>query len=371
MGGDGLGVPFAHERKKGQQRMNDKNFSVVVTDNVTKDAVAFPATPEKIGKFISGLLGQPQTIAREVSGIFDVDLTWINHVHALIEQRIKQQNDAARTAFRAKIFYNDDLTRTIESPEALQHFSETKKLRSTGIELNWSYVIKFPGKDLPEKQEIALRLGERGARFVTMGLQPVLVRSINTLGHISYSISHTERTWGDDIESLLRQEIDLITLKTRWYEDYFENALMILGVIFLLGGFMFPDYMNDRLQAQSLSRLQPIISEISNSQALAGLETGKKIDLIAQVVNPANALQKVGIKYRIASGVAGFGLMFMCFVFSDFRRASYVVLTREAELHRTKMRRREERRFLVMLLSFALSVAAGVLGNYAYIYLST
>jgi hypothetical protein len=134
--------------------MTDKTFSVVVTDNVSQDAVAFPATPEKIGKFISGLLGQPQTISRQTSAIFDVDLSWFNHLHALIEQRIRQQNDAARTAFRAKIFYDGDLTRTIESVEGLQHFAETKKVRSTGIELHWSYVIKFPGKELPEKQEI-------------------------------------------------------------------------------------------------------------------------------------------------------------------------------------------------------------------------
>lgn len=351
--------------------MYDKSFNVVVTDTSTRDAVAFPATPEKIGKFISGLLGQPQTISREVSGIFDVDLSWFNHVHALIEQRIKQQNDAARTAFRAKIFYEDDLTRTIESVEGLQHFAETKKVRSTGIEIHWSYVIKFPGKELPEKQEITLRVDEKGTKFVTLGLQPAKSSQLTTLGLITYSISHTERTWGDDIETILRQEIDLITKKTNWYESYFENALIILGLILLLAGFLFPDYMNDRLQAQALAKLQPVVSQISDPQRFASLEPSRKLDLIAQFVNPANALVKVGIKYRIASAIAGLALMIMCIVWSDFRRASYVVLTTEAEKHRANTLRKEQRRFLVMFLSFAASIAAGVLGNYAYLYLTT
>jgi hypothetical protein len=351
--------------------MADQTFSVVVTDNASQEAVAFPATPEKIGKFISGLLGQPQTISREISAIFDVDLSWFNHIHAVIEQRIKQQNEAARTAFRAKIFYDGDLTRTVESVEGLQHFAETKKVRSTGIELHWSYVIKFPGKDLPEKQEITLRVEEKGTEFVTIGLQPSKIRQTSTPGRITYSVSHTERTWGDDIETILRQEIELITKKTKWYENYFESAFMILGLIFLVGGFLFPDYMNDRLQTQALTKIQPEISQISDPQVFAKLDTSKKLDLIAQFVNPANAVPKVGIKYRIVSAVAGFALLSMCIFWSEIRRASHVVLTKEAELHRALVLEKEKRRFLMILISFAVSIAAGVLGNYAYLYLTT
>ena len=351
--------------------MNDKTFSVVLTDNSNNDAVAFPATPEKIGKFISGLLGQPQTISREVSGIFEIDLCWLNHVNALIEQRIKQQNDAARTSFRAKIFYDDGLTRTLESVEALQHFAETKKVRSIGVELNWTYIIKFPGKDIPEKQEVTLRVHEKGTKYITLDLQPVITREMTALGRITYSISHTERTWGDDIETILRQEIDLVTKRTHGYESYFENSLMILGLIFLLAGFLFPDYMNDKLQNEALSKIQPVIANIVDPNAFAALEIPKKLDLIAQFLNPANAVAKVGIKYRVVSALAGFGMMLMCIAWSDIQRASFVVLTREAENHRTATLKKEQRRFLMIFLSFAASVTAGVLGNYAYLYLTT
>ena len=252
----------------------------------------------------------------------------------------------------------------------MQHFAETKKVRSTGIELHWSYVIKFPGKELPEKQEVTLRVDEKGTRFVTLGLQPTKTRLVTTLGLITYSIAHTERTWGDDIETILRQEIDLITKKTQWYETYFENSLIILGLILLLAGFLFPDYMNDRLQTQSLTRLQPVIAQIADPLAFAAMETSKKLDVIAQFVNPANAVAKVGIKYRIASAVAGLALMIMCMVWSDVRRASFVVLTKEAEVYRSDRLRKEQRRFFMMILSFAASIAAGVLGNYVYLYLT-
>lgn len=351
--------------------MANNTFNVVLTDNVSQDAVAFPATPEKIGKFISSLLGQPQTIAREISAIFDVDLSWFNHVHALIEQRIRQQNEAALMSFQAKIFYNDGLTRTLESVEALQHFAETKKVRSTGIELHWSYVVKFPGKDLPEKQDITLKVEEQATKFVVLGLQSSRTRLVSGLGRIAYSISHTERTWGDDIETILRQEIELITQKTEWYEKYFETAFIILGVILLVAGFLFPDYMNERLQTQALAKLQPMISHIADPQAFAALDVSKKLDFIAQSVNPANAIPKVGIKYRIFSAIAGLALLLMCFGWSEIRRVSHVVLTKEAEIYRTTTRRKEQRRFLVIFISFAASIAAGVLGNYVYLYLTT
>lgn len=351
--------------------MTEKNFSVVLTDTATNDSVAFPATPEKIGKFISGLLGQPQTISREVSGIFDIDLSWLLHVHALVEQRIKQQNDAARTAFRAKVYYEDDLTRTIESFEGLQHFSETKKIRSTGIEVKWTYVIKFPGKDLPEKQDITLRLDERGTRFVTIGLQLGRERTGGVSGLIEYSISHTERTWGDDIESILRQEIEQITSKTKWYESYLDNTLMFLASALLLAGFLFPDYMNDRLQARSLANIEPVILQISNPDAVSKLDVPQKLDLLIKLVDPRNGVSKVGIKYRVACAVAGFFLMSLCVYWSGIRRASFVVLTKEAENHRAKTLRKEQRRLLFMALSFMASIATGVLGNYAYLYLTT
>lgn len=351
--------------------MDEKTFSVVLTDNSSNDAVAFPATPEKIGKFISGLLGQPQTISREVSGIFDIDLSWLNHINSLIEQRIRQQNDAARTSFRAKIFYEDNLTRTLESVESLQHFAETKKVRSTGVELRWVYVIKFPGKDIPEKQEITLRIDERGTKFVTLGLQSIRTQATTTLGHIAYSISHTERTWGDDIETILRQEIDLVTRKTRWYESYFENSLIILGIICLLAGFLLPDYMNDRLQNEALSKFKPVVAKIADPIAFAALDIQNKLNFIAQFINPANAVAKVGIKYRVVSALTGFGMMIMCIAWSDIRRASFVVLTKEAEKHRSSKLKEEQRRFLIMFLSFAASVVSGVLGNYAYLYLTT
>jgi len=333
--------------------------------------VAFPATTEKIGKFISGLLGQPQTISREVSGIFDINLNWLNHVNSLIEQRIKQQNDAALTSFSAKIFYDGDLIRTLQSVEALKHFSETKMVRSVGVELHWNYIIKFPGKEIPEKQEITLGVFAKGSKYVTVGLQPIKLREAINLGRITYSIAHTERTWGDDIESILRQEIDVVTKKTRWYESYYENSLMVLGLICLMAGFLFPDYMNDRLEKEALSKIQPAIAQIADPNAFALLEVPKKLDLIAQFVNPANTVTRVGIKYRVVSALVGLGLMIMCAIWSDIRRASFVVLTKEAEIHRSDTLKKEQRKLLVFFLSFAASVAASVVASYAYLYLST
>lgn len=351
--------------------MNNNNLNIIVTDSETSDAVAFPVTPEKLGRFISGLLGQPQTISREVSGLFDVDLAWLLHVHSLIEQRIKQQNDAVRTAFKATIYYDDNFSRTLETYEGLQHFSETKKIRSTGVKIEWTYIIRFPGKDLPEKQEITLRVNEKASKYVTAGLQMPIQRSLRVPGLIAYSIAHTERTWGDDIESILRQEIDQVTKKTKWYEPHLENTLIILGFALLLSGFLFPDYMNDRIQNQSLLNLKEVIAEISPPNTSSSLNVSQKLDIVIRLLDPRSRMPKIGITYRVVSAIAGFAMMGWCLYLTDLRRSSFVVLTREAEENRRKVLQKEQRRFLLVGLSFLASIAAGVFANYVYLYLMT
>jgi hypothetical protein len=58
-------------------------------------AVMIPCAQEDFATFISGLLGKPQTIGRTYKQPFVVDRKDIENFYHLVEQRVKQQNEAS------------------------------------------------------------------------------------------------------------------------------------------------------------------------------------------------------------------------------------------------------------------------------------
>lgn len=179
--------------------MNNSSFNIIIRDEQDGNDIALPVSNEKLGGFISSLLGQPQTIERELYGSFNIDHSWLLHVHSLIDQRIKQQNHASLTSFKAIVFYENNLKRTLGSIESFEHFSETKRIVSQSVRITWTYLINFPNKELPEKQEISIYISAK-APIASKSEDPIrrTISSRNRVGAISYRIDHTERTWGDD-----------------------------------------------------------------------------------------------------------------------------------------------------------------------------
>ena len=65
--------------------------------------LSLPIKKKDLGVFISGLLGQKQSIERDIEASFDIDHAWIVNLHETINQRIYQQADAHLTNFTAVI----------------------------------------------------------------------------------------------------------------------------------------------------------------------------------------------------------------------------------------------------------------------------
>jgi len=76
-------------------------------------SLEIPVKKEDLGVFISSLLGQPQSIERELYGKVDIDHSWLTNLHHLISQRIHQQADASLINFTAEIFYAKGLKRSL------------------------------------------------------------------------------------------------------------------------------------------------------------------------------------------------------------------------------------------------------------------
>ena len=169
----------------------------------------------------------------------------------------RQQNHATLTAFNTTIYYVNSMTRSVTSIEAFEHFSETKNIKSQGIKIIWTYLINFPGKQIPEKQEISLYASEKAPT----GSRPEdpmrrMFSSKHKLGMISYCIRHTERTWGDDIESLLKNEIDLVLQEESWVGSIMSTVLGAMALIFIFGvTFILPQVMDTIIQIKQIATI--------------------------------------------------------------------------------------------------------------------
>ncbi len=347
-------------------------MNIVITDDSPNGRVALPVDREQLGGFIAGLLGQQQSIERELLGTFNIDHAWLLHVHALLEQRIHQQNGATLSAFGASIYYSDDLKRDLTSIEAFRHFSETKNIRSVGVKLTWTYLINFPGKQVPERQVITLLVAEEAPTSSrTESSVRKITSSRNRLGLINYRIHHTERTWADDIETLLRQEIDLILQKETKLQELGAMLFAILSLVFIFGGLVFPEIMNDIIRERQIAKLFANFPAALALKSTSIPDIGIKMDLLLGMLNPANALSKIGLGYRALSATFGIAMGMWCMYLTERRKPCFVVLTRSAEDRRRKLLAKGEKSTILLILSFLTSIAAGVIANYVYLYLTT
>lgn len=352
--------------------MNESKMDITISDKSTNDKVTLPVEREKLGTFIYSLLGQPQSIEREIYGTFSIDHAWFLHIHALIDQRIRQQNHATLTDFKVYLYFEDNLKRTINSIEAFEHFSETKKLKSQGIKISWTYLISFPGKQIPEKQEISLYASTK-APSASKPQDPIrrIISSKHKLGVISYSINHTERTWGDDIETLLKHELDLVLEEEGLLKLVGNLALLVFSLILIISGLLFPELMNILIQEKLIADIFHNYPKIISLKIENINDIGTKLDLLLKAINPSNEINKVNFGYRL---MMMFGSMFMsiwCLLLTERKKLSFVVLSRESQADRDRAISKSKRNFILVVISFVFSILAGVIGNYLYYALMT
>lgn len=175
--------------------------------------LVIPVGEREVGDFIASLLGQPQSIERETMGEYEIDLAWCHNMYHLIHQRITQQNESKLVDFSFEIGYQSDTIRRINTLNEFLHFNEHRPLTTNSIKIVWTYVVTFPNKPTPEKQQIEIFISKRGPAprrnqniFNIIFSAPTLRRE----GVFSYKIYYTERTWGEDIDHLLSVQTDQI-----------------------------------------------------------------------------------------------------------------------------------------------------------------
>jgi hypothetical protein len=168
-------------------------------------SIVIPCAPQDFGKFISGLLGQGQIIEGYVSDSFAVRREDIENLYHLVTQRVAQQNGGTLVQYTLRIGYDDDSSVQYSSLADFREYAEIKTRASVSYHAKWTFLIKFPDRDAPERQQVEVTFNSRSF-LLPNRVTTVFAPRMRPVG-FHFRIEHTARTWGVDIESLLSNHL--------------------------------------------------------------------------------------------------------------------------------------------------------------------
>jgi hypothetical protein len=343
----------------------DKNPPESKLKNFSKGYITFPISDEQFKKFIVGLLGKPQTISKRIKGNFEIHLRDIQNFHDLINQRIEQQNEGRLIQFRTKIYYSDNSSVEVGSYDELITYNQVKPVISLAVNLYWSYLIQFADKPVPEKQEIVLSIKSTSNELtILMSDDPIL---ISDEGEFVITIQHTARTWGDDIESLLTNQINSIILKENIFKYFIRKKSDIIGIaiglILIMGslitGFVFT---NNFYQSE--------IQRVANFN-LQNPDINKRINFLTEYV-ASGYVTKFDLKvliFFLFSIILSVSLGLWVKSLADTKTPSFLILTRESVKNAENIKEKLKRKWRWFVFSVFISVIAGVAANYIFKFL--
>lgn len=313
----------------------------------TKDEmgqVAFPFNKNQFADFLASLLGKPQTISKRFEGHFSVDKETIAKLYEIINQRIYQQNDGNLIQFRVTIYYSDNSSITLEGYEHLIHYNEPLPLVVEAIHLTWQYLVKFNGKETPEKQEINVSFVTDTDRPRRYDFEDDPFCIIGSQGLINIRINHTARTWGADIEALLSKHLEKLVNK----ESKISRIL--------------------RYNSEGISQvLRVLILLIAITHLFFGV--GKLDTSIA-----TNILLTKYFTAGLYLFIIYLFTLLVEFVLDNQRiyaKPSFLLLTSESIKAKEKNERKYRKAWISYSLTIIISIVTGIIANYIFTFLTT
>lgn len=254
------------------KKLTPQKIEIINQDEDTKAGyVTLPYNENQFKDFIVGLLGQPQTIEGDLNGTFNYDKGHIININHLIEQRI-EQNDSHLISINLVIYYDDNSSITLNSIEAFRTYNEVRPIVPLAIHISWIFLIKFKSKDVPEKQVINLSIK---AGEIDESERMVKYRILQN-NSVSYNIQTTDRTWGIDIENLLRNHFNSSFQKPKKFISLINHIPVegILITFFVIMSLVSSFFASNLLKNRMIASYQNIISNESN-------DISKKIDWLS------------------------------------------------------------------------------------------
>jgi len=350
---------------KGEQVESSKDGQYTVT---------LPCDPKDLNEFISGLFGKPQTIEKVFYGTFELTREYIANTFRLVDQRIHQQNEAVLIQFTVKVFYDDDSSVLFESLNDFIHYNEIKPLKSDSVNLCWTYLIRFQKKKIPEKQQIDLTFrASSGSNRNKMIGQILIEDGVIISRHkvldgpfgTSLRISHTERTWGVDIESLLTGHVKtLMITQNKLSKFVWRNSGRIgiaAAILFFLGALIGASITIQRFTESYIAEVAALGQKASQQVDLLLAKTDFIINIITKGVWPLFIIKILG--YIRISFIVAIIIGFLIEAKADNAPKSFVLLTKASEEFRNKIRNERKRDWVMFIISVIMSTITSLFAN--------
>ncbi|MCY4388035.1 MAG: hypothetical protein OXC18_13135 [Desulfurellaceae bacterium] len=327
-------------------------------------AVILPVERDRFSEFIARLLGKVQRIDRSFEGTFDLSPDEIDNTFHLVDQRVTRQQKASLIQFTVNVMYNDGSSILLGSLNEFKSYAEVRPIVSRAVELSWIYLIDFPGRTVPEKQEIGLGFHASGRAYIVGNPSISLpVRYVDS-GMVSLTINYTERTWGVDIESLISGHV----------QSLFKNIHPVRKFLYEYSGWI------GSVSASIFFGISLLGAYHASSNFLSTklLESATILDNSSPNMEGVQAHLQYLVEESARGDWAKFFFALAWFVIislilsvlfgvwvgsnADNRPASFVRLSKAAEERKEKLTEKQRRRWYMLGLSYVTAISASVLG---------
>lgn len=330
---------------------------------VENQDVSLPVAKKSLGDFISGLLGQPQTLEKKTESAFSIDHTWLIHLVSLITQRVTQQNLAEPLTFEATIDYRGGLTRKVSTFQAFEHFSETQNAVCVGVKLDISLLIQFPGKNSPERQQVIItfKTNEKNVSLI----ENLFSRNLS-IGQCDLEIRHTERTWADDILNLLSKEFELIQTPENRIKKFLRKIFLpfagALFPIFFAAGMLFSTWRNSGTNDRIVKNVDDLIKIKMTSPDLLN----EKLNTLLLYTKSQIDGQGSALFFTLFTSI-GIGVLVMLLGATLAHPApSFIVISKASEKNKIETEKKLNRRLIAVIGSMILTIMLSLIANYVY-----
>lgn len=340
--------------------MIEKN---IVNKENDDDFLVIPMKKKQLGDFITSLLGQPQSIDREIFGHIDVDHQWFVNLIESLHQRIVGQTESKLTSFNIEIGYSNKEFRTLNSYEEFLHYNENRSLYSSSIKISLAYLVQFPRKENPEPQKIEIRISESSPVTDKSGS---FSRSSITreTAYVSYKIAFTERTWGEDIDKIINDHLDKIII-SQSKGTYIGKLLLLLSSTILSIFSLFSPLVIHEIS--SISQKNKLIKRLTELPVTTDSE---KIDYLYELLSTETSSDGLSFANMIIGAISAGAIIFLGSLLLTRRKPSFIVLTSHDKSNRkTKLDKRKLKGGLT-ILGYVISILTGVLSNFIFMLIT-
>lgn len=343
-------------------------------DDDANSVISIPVGKKDLGSFICDLLGQKQSLERTYDIVFEVDHSWLMNLHDMIDQRISQQANSNLINFSAVVYFENGSKRTITTVEAFRSYHETKPNVSNGVKIVWEYLVQFPNRLHPEKQQISFsaqiyekKQAESSMMFERFGTN-VLESSRDSI--INVQIDHTERTWGDDIENIISSCVSEVSQEDDFKSRFIRISRLVLFTAIMIFTLVYPIYNAQSSSGETLEVLHSSFLELSANPQMTHKLTNEKLDMLFETIFTIENNRNSRSVWSLAFMFLGPMVAAMFLSVTKANQQSHVLLSPKSVQLRDKLRKKNKGKLLILGLSYILSIAAGILANYGFQYLN-